>query len=306
MSQIDKVCMVCGDKALGYNFNAVTCESCKAFFRRNALSSKDFSCPFNETCEITVVTRRFCQRCRLQKCFKIGMRKEYIMTEEDKLLKRKKVELNRAKRKTNTSSSDGDETMNKVKKEPENVANDFWSQENIMDTSQMEMSPGSASSECLSGVSGFQSIPSILSNNSMSPTSSVGQYATPILQQQSPVQSIYQTSENLAPTSTTINNTLPVIANSISSTTSGFQMSYQSHAQSKPDYPTKDSNTSDIVNYFLSNPSESSNYINHLMPNQKIAMEIVTKIIQSQKNAMKMIGHLIGSPGNDALGGISI
>ena len=35
-----KLCSVCGDKALGYNFNAVTCESCKAFFRRNALKSK--------------------------------------------------------------------------------------------------------------------------------------------------------------------------------------------------------------------------------------------------------------------------
>lgn len=32
----DKTCLVCGDKALGYNFNAVSCESCKAFFRRNA------------------------------------------------------------------------------------------------------------------------------------------------------------------------------------------------------------------------------------------------------------------------------
>ena len=32
----DKLCLVCGDKALGYNFNAVSCESCKAFFRRNA------------------------------------------------------------------------------------------------------------------------------------------------------------------------------------------------------------------------------------------------------------------------------
>jgi len=32
----DKCCHVCGDRALGYNFNAVSCESCKAFFRRNA------------------------------------------------------------------------------------------------------------------------------------------------------------------------------------------------------------------------------------------------------------------------------
>ena len=35
-----KICRVCGDKALGYNFNAITCESCKAFFRRNALKDK--------------------------------------------------------------------------------------------------------------------------------------------------------------------------------------------------------------------------------------------------------------------------
>ncbi|GFO37968.1 nuclear hormone receptor hr96 [Plakobranchus ocellatus] len=38
----DKSCGVCGDKALGYNFNAITCESCKAFFRRNALKDKVF------------------------------------------------------------------------------------------------------------------------------------------------------------------------------------------------------------------------------------------------------------------------
>lgn len=34
------ICVVCGATALGYNFDAITCESCKAFFRRNAL--KDF------------------------------------------------------------------------------------------------------------------------------------------------------------------------------------------------------------------------------------------------------------------------
>ncbi len=32
----DKTCGVCGDRALGYNFDAISCESCKAFFRRNA------------------------------------------------------------------------------------------------------------------------------------------------------------------------------------------------------------------------------------------------------------------------------
>lgn len=99
MSPPSKVCAVCGDKALGYNFNAVTCESCKAFFRRNALAKKQFTCPFNQNCEITVVTRRFCQKCRLKKCLDIGMKSENIMSEEDKMIKRRKIETNRAKRK---------------------------------------------------------------------------------------------------------------------------------------------------------------------------------------------------------------
>ena len=33
----DKLCLVCGEKALAVNFGVVSCECCKAFFRRNAL-----------------------------------------------------------------------------------------------------------------------------------------------------------------------------------------------------------------------------------------------------------------------------
>lgn len=95
---LQKICLVCGDKALGYNFNAISCESCKAFFRRNALASKEFKCPFTNNCVITVVTRRFCQKCRLEKCLSIGMVKEFIMSEEDKAEKRRKIEENRAKK----------------------------------------------------------------------------------------------------------------------------------------------------------------------------------------------------------------
>jgi nuclear receptor subfamily 1 group I len=110
-----KVCGVCGDKALGYNFNAVTCESCKAFFRRNALVQKQFKCPFNDQCEITTITRRFCQKCRLDKCFAIGMCKDLIMSEEDKNLKRQKIEENRARKRTKTHGFKSG--FKKVKKE---------------------------------------------------------------------------------------------------------------------------------------------------------------------------------------------
>ncbi|XP_043236008.1 nuclear hormone receptor HR96-like isoform X1 [Amphibalanus amphitrite] len=93
-----KECGVCGDKALGYNFNAITCESCKAFFRRNALKTKVFRCPFQDNCSIDTVTRRFCQKCRLKKCYTIGMKKEWIMTDEERKVKRQKINENRSRK----------------------------------------------------------------------------------------------------------------------------------------------------------------------------------------------------------------
>lgn len=111
-----KTCSVCGDKALGFNFNAITCESCKAFFRRNALLNKEFTCPFSEHCEITAITRRFCQKCRLEKCFSIGMKKEHIMSEEEKILKRMKIEQNKAKKRIHSTTNEETCSM-KIKRE---------------------------------------------------------------------------------------------------------------------------------------------------------------------------------------------
>ncbi|KAI4885173.1 hypothetical protein NFI96_022651 [Prochilodus magdalenae] len=77
-----KVCQVCGDKATGYHFNAMTCEGCKGFFRRAMKGPAKFRCPFQNNCIITRSNRRQCQFCRLQKCLSIGMLKELIMSDE--------------------------------------------------------------------------------------------------------------------------------------------------------------------------------------------------------------------------------
>ncbi|CAJ0934622.1 unnamed protein product, partial [Mesorhabditis belari] len=92
-SRRNKTCRVCNDHATGYNFNVITCESCKAFFRRNALRPKEFKCPYSDDCDINAVSRRFCQKCRLKKCFAVGMKKEWILNDEQ-LRRRKNSRLN--------------------------------------------------------------------------------------------------------------------------------------------------------------------------------------------------------------------
>ncbi|CAG2178382.1 unnamed protein product, partial [Oppiella nova] len=75
MASNQKLCLVCGDKALSNNFCAITCESCKAFFRRNATKLDECNkCPFDDKCEVNVHNRRLCRRCRLRKCYAVGMK----------------------------------------------------------------------------------------------------------------------------------------------------------------------------------------------------------------------------------------
>ncbi|CAF0921620.1 unnamed protein product [Adineta ricciae] len=92
----DLQCVVCGARAFGYNFDQITCESCKAFFRRNALRNlKEFCCRFNGDCQINAENRRHCAGCRIRKCFAVGMRKEWIRSEEEKAIKRIRLDMTR-------------------------------------------------------------------------------------------------------------------------------------------------------------------------------------------------------------------
>lgn len=102
----EKICLVCGDKALAHNFDAITCESCKAFFRRNALRLERIACLFIGECPITVPTRRFCPSCRLQKCFSVGMKADLILDEVERKARMEKVTENRVKRQTLHGAAD--------------------------------------------------------------------------------------------------------------------------------------------------------------------------------------------------------
>uniref|UniRef100_A0A3P9MXR5 Vitamin D receptor n=1 Tax=Poecilia reticulata TaxID=8081 RepID=A0A3P9MXR5_POERE len=86
-----RICGVCGDKATGFHFNAMTCEGCKGFFRRSMKRKASFICPFNGSCTITKDNRRHCQACRLKRCIDIGMMKEFILTDEEVQRKREMI-----------------------------------------------------------------------------------------------------------------------------------------------------------------------------------------------------------------------
>ncbi|CAF1113178.1 unnamed protein product [Adineta steineri] len=89
-------CVVCGSPANGYNFDAISCESCKAFFRRNALKDpKTFQCRRSSDCDVTLESRRRCAGCRLQKCLKNGMTRDRLLTSEQKAIKLRQIEENR-------------------------------------------------------------------------------------------------------------------------------------------------------------------------------------------------------------------
>ncbi|KAJ6221597.1 hypothetical protein RDWZM_000142 [Blomia tropicalis] len=72
-NRIVKICLVCGDSASGINYNAMTCVSCRIFFQRNHHNPYNWKCQFESNCSINQYNRRCCPRCRLEKCFRIGM-----------------------------------------------------------------------------------------------------------------------------------------------------------------------------------------------------------------------------------------
>ncbi|XP_056130647.1 nuclear receptor subfamily 1, group H, member 5 [Lampris incognitus] len=76
-----ELCVVCGDKASGYHYNALTCEGCKGFFRRSVSKKAVYHCKSGGNCEIDMYMRRKCQDCRLRKCHAVGMLAECLLTE---------------------------------------------------------------------------------------------------------------------------------------------------------------------------------------------------------------------------------
>lgn len=83
-------CAICGDRATGKHYGASSCDGCKGFFRRSVRKSKGYSCRYNRNCTIDKDKRNQCRHCRLNKCFRAGMKKCAVQNERDPISTRKK------------------------------------------------------------------------------------------------------------------------------------------------------------------------------------------------------------------------
>lgn len=84
-------CVVCGDKASGRHYGAVSCEGCKGFFKRSIRKNLVYTCRGSRECVINKHHRNRCQYCRLQRCMALGMKQDSVQCE------RKPMEVSREK-----------------------------------------------------------------------------------------------------------------------------------------------------------------------------------------------------------------
>ncbi|CAG2099961.1 unnamed protein product [Medioppia subpectinata] len=105
----ERLCLVCGEIASGYHYEVLTCESCKSFFRRNALkNAAKFYCVFNGRCNMSGGNRNTCKKCRLNKCLVVGMRTSLIYSDKQIQIRRHIVAENRIIRQTMAKKADSE------------------------------------------------------------------------------------------------------------------------------------------------------------------------------------------------------
>ncbi|CRL05937.1 CLUMA_CG019099, isoform A [Clunio marinus] len=281
----EKTCMVCSDKALGHNFNAITCESCKAFFRRNAISNKKFSCPFSNACEITTITRRFCQKCRLEKCFKVGMKKEFIMSDKDKELKRLKIEQNRNKRKLKLSSemsSSGDDQEQIQSKKTIKIKEE-WSP--ISATSSVSMTTMDTQSESSTNMDSdeFQTNQTL---QSVASDSSVHEIISTITKEPE------KASQVIKSTMKTQTEALQIMSKIIQDPNQALVL--VSHLIKNP------ADGMLIINKMMSSPIDALSVFTQFMASPTDALQLIFKIMSSPKDVLQFMTELTKSP-QDAL-----
>ncbi|CAI5453561.1 unnamed protein product [Caenorhabditis angaria] len=79
------LCAVCDDIATGKHYSVASCNGCKTFFRRALVNNREFVCQGNQDCPVNKGVRCACRYCRLQKCLAVGMDRNSIQNDRDRI-----------------------------------------------------------------------------------------------------------------------------------------------------------------------------------------------------------------------------
>eukprot|EP00095_Tigriopus_kingsejongensis_P011309 snap_masked-scaffold14_size734282-processed-gene-6.3 protein:Tk11309 transcript:snap_masked-scaffold14_size734282-processed-gene-6.3-mRNA-1 annotation:"hypothetical protein DAPPUDRAFT_8442" len=80
------------------HYGGISCYSCRAFFRRAHQKTRtpQFTCLSGGSCEINVLTRKDCRKCRYDLCLKVGMRPQLVLDGSQKRRRFHGMILNRS------------------------------------------------------------------------------------------------------------------------------------------------------------------------------------------------------------------
>ena len=84
---VTEKCRICGEAAAKHvHYGAMTCFSCRAFFRRSIQNGhpKNYTCRKGGKCIVTLKTRKNCQKCRFDKCLAAGMKTSWVLTDDER------------------------------------------------------------------------------------------------------------------------------------------------------------------------------------------------------------------------------
>jgi len=86
LSPVDK-CKVCGEPAAKHiHYGAMSCFSCRAFFRRSIQNrtANTYVCRRTKDCQINLKTRKNCQFCRYERCLAVGMKPSWVLSPDER------------------------------------------------------------------------------------------------------------------------------------------------------------------------------------------------------------------------------
>ncbi|KAK3088566.1 hypothetical protein FSP39_020704 [Pinctada imbricata] len=105
---VKHICAICGDRASGKHYGVYSCEGCKGFFKRTVRKDLTYACRDDRNCIIDKRQRNRCQYCRYMKCLAMGMKREAVQEERQRVKEKGEGEVE------STSSANSDMPVEKI------------------------------------------------------------------------------------------------------------------------------------------------------------------------------------------------